>query len=296
MKPIVADKPLTLIAAGCSHTQGCAFVKKRKHGNKVVWASQALKDKYKVKPDFSFITENLTYMGKLKKFLPIDKIVNFGYGGQGTDSTLRAINNYLIKTDSLTNHLFIIQLQEVWRNEIVYTFNKKTRMWTVKHFALINDEKEYSKLKKEFLTYLFHVKFEFAKYLRQLLYLQNIIEKSGGQVRIFFQPFYKPINYTFSEKKLIENLYYDYLTQGFEKKLQKLHTLDELSNTLNIIENYSIGDDLMKYGTRPTLHNEGLLDNDHHLSEIGNEILAENLYKNINNKLTKSIFGEKALT
>ena len=47
---------------------------------------------------------------------------------------------------------------------------------------------------------------------------------------------------------------------------------------------------------RPSLHNEGLLENDWHLSEKGNEIIAEFIFKNFNNKPKSNIFQYEILS
>ncbi len=83
----------TLVGAGCSHTQGCAFTVFK--DNEIEWATKAIKDKYNTPCTSDFVTNNLTWMAKLSEYLPIDKIVNLGLGGYGTTTSVRYIKDYL---------------------------------------------------------------------------------------------------------------------------------------------------------------------------------------------------------
>ena len=87
----------TLIGLGCSHTQGSAFVKnfnsKDELGERtqivpeLEFASDELKKHYNnTLTTHEWITKNLTWIGKLNNYLKYDKLLNFGFGGQGLSS------------------------------------------------------------------------------------------------------------------------------------------------------------------------------------------------------------------
>ena len=106
----------TLIGLGCSHTQGCAFYKgfnpldemgiKTQVVPKLEFITDEIKEKYNGEyTTHEWVTENLTWIGKLNKHLKYDKLLNFGMGGIGIEANIRTaiiINWYLsVIIDSL---------------------------------------------------------------------------------------------------------------------------------------------------------------------------------------------------
>jgi len=311
MKDILINKklPFTLVGVGCSHTQGCAFAKREKLNSKsywdndeikLRWASGALLKKYKVPCTPEFITNNLTWMAKLKQFIPVNKIINFGYGGEGTDSSLRAVNNYILDkpSGSLKDHLFIFQMQTPLRNEI---FFKKHNGFDLVHgkewhiesaTSFFTHEKE---LGKYYFTNFFDELVLTFKHYTELLYLQTYLEKLGAQVRIWVDdPFHIMIPFTTKDIKALDILYRTYIGTGYEKELQGPLKVKEVFEKLNLIVLPNFGEKEDKYPVPCRLHDEGLVHDDKHLSENGNQALAESLFENINNKYKLKI--EKTLT
>jgi len=301
---------ITLVAAGCSHTQGCAFTKKVT-ANHLEWASKALAEKYPVKCTSEYITNNLTWMGKLKNHLDIDKIYNFGYGGLGSTTTIRTLWNYCNKVDDLSNHLFIVQPQSVYRNETYYrrdiyneedyaihsrgdhmghepdpTYNdngkgSKIRLTSFKNGMQHSLDKDQELFMNNDIHF-FDEDIETYKYFVEISRLQKHIETKGGKFRMlshFWQP---PIWYKSTIDK-IENLYWSSYQIGWEKEMQKDVGVIDLMNSLNIIEMRGIPEHTQKNHDEMTLHQCGLLKDDMHYSEIGNERAADCIYENLNN-------------
>ena len=295
MKNLVFNKPVTLVGVGCSHTQGCAFTEMHRDSGEndtiIKWASQELEEKYGKECTSEFITNNLTWMAKLKKHIPISKIINFGFGGLGTTTSLRAVKNYISIVPDLSNHLFIFQLQSTYRNEILWKGDGTVRMDSARHFLSYNTFLE-PKFLNDVATFLVDEQMDTYMYMLELFYLQNILEKLGAEVRFFYNCFYSPISINESATNMISNAFYIYKRTSYEKKLTGPPSFDNFVEKLNIINLESIGDKLVP---RPTLHNEGLLKDDHHLSEIGNEIVAESLFENINNKVKSNIFRYESI-
>lgn len=296
MKDLVLDRPVTLVGVGCSHTQGSAFSKYVKDKNDniqdIEWATEQLANKYKVPCTRSFVTNNLTWMAKLKDYIKIKKILNFGYGGLGTTSSITAVKNYITKNISLENHLFIFQLQDTYRNEI-YVKNKSDVYQPLTLGLLLGGEYIEKELNKKYFDKFVSEKIDTFFYLRELFYLQNILEKLGAQVRIFGPPFYNIKPYSNLEIKDIKNILEYTERISYEKTLQNLKSIEEVFSNLNIINTDNMVDGISRNRKRPTLENENLVENDLHFSETGNAIVAEYLFKNFNNKEDSNIFYEK---
>ena len=127
------NKSYTLVGAGCSHTQGCAFTIYK--DNKFKWATEAIKNKYNTDCTPDFVTNNLTWMAKLSKYIPVDKIINLGLGGYGTTTSVRHIKEYLKTKSNINDHIFIIQMQSVFRNEIINKiFKPHSTIDSINHF------------------------------------------------------------------------------------------------------------------------------------------------------------------
>jgi hypothetical protein len=273
----------TLVGAGCSHTQGCAFT--IFNDNKVKWATKALENKYNTLCTPDFITNNLTWMAKLSKYISLDKIINLGLGGYGTTTSIRHIKEYIKTKSDISDHIFIIQLQSVYRNEIINKiFDPFTTIDSVNHF--LNREEIDVKFRQTYADLLFEERVQEAVYFKELLFLQNIITKLGGQVRIFFQPWYNFPTFNKKERDNIDGAFYSVDKKSF---YINEHKIKKTIKNLNIIslesknKEYSIGE-LLGKNIRPTLHNEDLVPDDHHLSELGNSLVAKSIFYNINNK------------
>ena len=115
----------TLIGVGCSHTQASAFIKFPITGNGYELITDALKEKYEMEyVTEKWITENLTWMGKLNKNLKYDKILNFGRMGMGIEANIRSLMSYTYKVKDLSNHLIIFLVPEMERKEIIHRKEK----------------------------------------------------------------------------------------------------------------------------------------------------------------------------
>jgi len=292
MKGIVLNRPVTLVGVGCSHTQGCAFTKGFSN-RELHWASPALEEKYNRPCTSDYITNNLTWMAKLKKYINVEKIINFGFGGMGTTSSLRSVRNYITKKESLIDHLFIFQLQSTFRNEVTFHYTDEIRRDSMRHFISYSPplfKKEYLNF---FATYLVDEQTDTYDYILELYYLQNILEKLGAQVRIFYNCFYSPLLIEKEKAERVDKSFNNFRKTGYEKKLIDIPKFDKIVDNLNIIDLEGVGEKMVP---RPSLHNEGLLENDWHLSEKGNEIIAEFIFKNFNNKPKSNIFQYEILS
>jgi hypothetical protein len=277
------NKSYTLVGAGCSHTQGCAFTIYK--GNKFKWATEAIKNKYNTDCTPDFVTNNLTWMAKLSKYIPVDKIINLGLGGYGTTTSVRHIKEYLKTKSNINDHIFIIQMQSVFRNEIINKiFKPHSTIDSINHF--LNRKEIDAKFRQTYLDLLFEERVHEAVYFKELLFLQNIITKLGGQVRLFFQPWY---TFPSLSEKEIDNI--DGAFNSVDRKSFYInkHNIKNTVKSLNIIDlessnkEHDIGE-LLGGDIRPTLHNEDLVPDDHHLSELGNSLVAKSIFHNINSK------------
>ena len=305
---------ITLVAAGCSHTQGCAFAKKVM-ANNLEWASKELEEKYPFECTHEYITNNLTWMGKLKNHLDIDKIYNFGYGGLGSTTTIRTLWNYCDKVYDLSNHLFIVQPQSVYRNETYYRrdiynpddYDMSSRKGHMGYepdpsygksseikLTSFRDGMGHSKFNDLFMTndiHFFDEDIETYKYFVELSRLQKYIEAKGGMFRIlshFWQP---PIWYKTSIDK-IESLFNTSYKVGWEKEMQKDMGVIDLMNSLNTISTLNLPQIQLQpeIYDKITLHSSGLLKDDMHYSEIGNETVAECIHENLNKLVQFKMF------
>ncbi len=136
----------TLIGLGCSHTQGCAFYKsfnpldemgiKTQVVPKLEFITDEIKEKYNGEyTTHEWVTENLTWIGKLNKHLKYDKLLNFGMGGIGIEANIRTMRNYIFKVGDLSNHLIIHQLPHFDRSEFLLQVNGKTNVSVIKNYV-----------------------------------------------------------------------------------------------------------------------------------------------------------------
>jgi hypothetical protein len=303
-----------LVTAGCSHTQGSAFLKsnyfnsktglRNKKGEKLYeFASYKLKKKYG--KDFitsEWLSKNLTWGGKLAKLLKTDNVYNFGLGGLGIDGVCRSIYNYTKDIVSLRDHLFVIQVPSPDRQEIIANEYKvhqrpndqliedKWGFTNIKHYANLYGDKfgfaNDQDFKKEYYLRHYNAKFVQTESLKQLIVLQQYIESKGGHVRMFVKPFTNLIPLEISDEEEYGNLYHNFESIAFHSEEVKHLSFKEIYDTLNIINLQ----DLQSYRIKAkcqkqwTLHSDGTLVGDHHYNELGNQALAQCIYNNFENK------------
>jgi hypothetical protein len=299
----VMREQTVLIGVGCSHTQGSAFIvgpeTPDEHGTYEL-ASPQLKEKYKRdRVDEEFIT-NLTWIGKLNKYLKYDKVLNFGLGGRGIEPNIRSLRSYLYKVKDLSNHLIIIMSAPPSRKEIIhlntkigYTgefFTKKSRHEkgkTISRYELdgnlvssMDDLKNpFRVLKKRYFKYYYHEEYNAYKFLMDLYYLQDYLELKGAKVFISLSNGgYRTLNQIRDYyANLIENSnnWYKFFTpsHSFNTKLQTPPNIEEIITELNWLLTEEF-----KNTKNITLHEVGLVKDDHHLSEYGSELLAKSFY------------------
>jgi len=303
MNKIDFNKCFTLVAAGCSHTQGCAFTKYHSRPRDTwrdpkfifPWANEKIANKFNIDCTAEFITNNLTWMAYLRDYLNIGKIVNFGYGGLGTTTTIRSLQNYFFNTSDLTNHLVIVQLQYNYRDEIMVKYdNGRMDFESLRHFYTNNypEDSGLTRMRKDYLFHLYDENFLMIEYFYQLLFLQKLYEKSGAEFRIFAKPWFTLPKLTSLEVKKYENIYNTYIRVGWEKAVQGPLSIANLYRELNIIDTEGMST-IVKESTGvnkpidqdvPTLHRDYGVQGDYHFSELGNEYFAKHLASRLNTK------------
>tara|TARA_R100000278_G_scaffold115885_1_gene95031 strand:+ start:158 stop:1177 length:1020 start_codon:yes stop_codon:yes gene_type:complete len=309
-----------LVVAGCSHTQGSAFVKSNKFdpksgninnkGEKLYeLASYKLKQKYgKDYITSDWLTKNLTWGGKLAKILKIKDVYNFGLGGLGIDAVIRSLFNYTKDIVSLRDHLFVIQIPCSDRKEFLandYKIHKrendeikedKWHLTCIKHYAdMYGDEFGFGTnkdFKKEY--FLRHFQSSLVEILsyKELLILQSYIEGKGGQIRFFDRPFSSPKTRTIQDEELNSSLYKNYEAISFHPNEIEHMSFKQIYDSLNIInlEDLQVYRKKLKIENSWTLHSDGTLPGDHHYNELGNQALAQTIFKNIDNKALPFVY------
>lgn len=303
MNKIDFNKCYTLVAAGCSHTQGCAFTKYQNRPRDTwndpnwvfEWANDKIKNKFNTDCTAEFITNNLTWMAYLRDYINIGNIVNLGYGGLGTTTTIRSLQNYFYNTPDLTNHLVIVQLQYNYRDELLIRYdNGRMAFETQHHFCTNNypEESGLNRMQKDYLFHLYDENFFMIEYFYQLLFLQKVFEKNGAEFRIFAKPWFTLPKLTLQEIKIYEEIYSQYHRVGWEKAIQGPLTMADLYEELNIVGTegmstiikQSIGTPKLLAKDVPTLHRDYGLEGDYHFSELGNSYFAKHLASTLNIK------------
>lgn len=274
----------TLIGCGCSHTQGSAYVQL---GDNMEWVNEKVAEKFKDIPCTpEYITENLTWMGKLKDHINIKQIYNFGFAGSGTTSTLRALKNYIAKNNRFDDVLVIVQISNAIRDEIHFRETLESKWETINLKGIIHHKPdlpqkvdfEYCDFLETYLNNFINLDFRVLDYLYELYYLQKTFETLGGNFRVFYGPF-GDLNISLKSISEYENAYYKrYTSLGFERDVQGIIPPMEMLDKLNIIR--VVPEKSSDY----TLHSEGLVDGDRHLNDVGNGILASAIYAGINTK------------
>lgn len=311
MKKIVINnnRKKILVVSGCSHTQGCAITTNKKptvKANQELFelASPELKKLFnKDKVSAEFITDKFTWGGHLKKLLKYDEVYNFGIGGQGIESVIRAIRNYSIKFDSLKNHTFIIQIPSPTRKEILQRISSKEYLVEqVLNILNINSEDEFDfsspdptvELLADKLVDFDHIEINF---MLELYFLQDYLEAKGANVRMILKPFASWSITDQTQWATFINQYKDFNDKSYDKVSTGFAPLEKIVNALNIIDTNEIVEirkTVFKNKNDGTLHSEGLLIGDHHYSLKGNIALAKTIKNNLDNK-AKPVFTLKGL-
>lgn len=274
-------KTYRVIGCGCSHTQASAFATS---GDNPEWINSAVAEKYPVECNHDFITNNLTWMSKMKPHLNIHSIVNFGFAGSGTTSVLRALKNFIAKEIVFDDLLVIVQVAYPLRDEIHFRPNVDTN-WSISNLKeILKNEGKVAKYPnfnfQDFVnTYtnnLYNPKFRTLDYLYELYYFQQIFEKLGGDFRVFMAPFFK-LELSISDIQTYEAAHYKrYTSLGYERDIQGILSPIKLLTKLNFID--------VKLSTDEpyTLASDNLVPNDDHLSEQGNKFLGHAIVKSLN--------------
>jgi len=287
----------TLIGVGCSHTQGCASILGVGTEHKEYkLASEPLKLKYGLanksvrtdKVSTEWITENFSWIGELGNLLKVDKKLNFGSGGAGIDHCIRILRNYAFRKKDLFNHLIIFQVpsfdrREVfWKNGLKWTLETLGNLLSQLNFGLRGDAhlKKNSERIKIFYEFFHNEDFYVVKYMYELYFIQDYLEKFGAKVFLFG-------NFSPEVLNIQNNLnYYDDIIEMFQKyqninnwssDVTKMISMKELYNNINFINPIF---EKNKY----TLDSEGLVRDDNHLSGYGNKRLANLIYGLIKNE------------
>ena len=186
----------TLIGLGCSHTQGCAFYKsfnpldemgiKTQVVPKLEFITDEVKEKYNGEyTTHEWVTENLTWIGKLNKHLTYDKLLNFGMGGIGIEANIRTIRNYIFKVGDLSNHLIIHQLPHFDRSEFLLKVKGKTNVSAIKNYVTGDFFKFEEDYIKQVMLKSYDENFNGFKFIWEIYQLQDLIESKGGEYRCF---------------------------------------------------------------------------------------------------------------
>ena len=290
-KNTIINKGSVLIGVGCSHTQGCAFTKNELNVEEHELATNALKEKYNTSHvDTKFLT-NVSWVGKLGKKMKVDKVYNFGYGGWGIESGIRALRSYCFKVDSLKNHTIVFQIPSPTRKEVTYSsFDKAVpvRVDTVGNVTSFESKAPY---KEAFLEH--YVDFENIEgnMIYELYFLQDYLELKGAKVRFFDHPFSDWGIQTTNQSDSFKTGYREWFGKSYEKFATELPDLPAVFNKLNLMDLSDFYNKDENYENEGTLHHEGLKKDDAHYSETGNERLAKVIFKRLDKKYSKRIFA-----
>ena len=270
-----------LVGLGCSHTQGCAFVKNitNSENGQYELASPQLKQKYgREYVDQEFLT-NVSWLGQLNKQLGFNQVLNFAGGGFGPEQNIESIKSYIIDKDNLNNHLFIWQVPSFDRITLLH---KSDEVYTLETFGnLIDPDSDFKNY--ECLELLFDEIYSKIKLFEDVYFTQKLIQSMGGIAYFIFKPLG---SYNFVTNENVD--YYNNFFKVFDKVrvYKKYHTkisiLDYIDK-LNILRAPGFTS-VNHSGIGPsswTLKGEGLLEGDAHYSEHGNYLLAQSLYNEL---------------
>ena len=274
-----------LVGIGCSHTAGTAFLDgltTSRDGSWLEltggWASIPLAEKYKDgAPTMEWITNNLTWMAKLNNKLGCDKIVNLGVGGQGLDMNIMNMKSYIDKQEDLSGHVFIHQIPSMSRVNIInFVTSINEWRWTpIKHLL----ESKGSSIMNFFDNY-FNEEFHTLNNFYEVYYLQKQIEKLGGKYYCFSLDMRGLYSSSPDELQTLDRFgKHEYITNSdsiyFAGKLQARLPFKKIISNINWLD-FRLKDDRCFQNKR--LDDQGLLPDDHHFAEDGNEALANLIF------------------
>jgi len=275
----------TLVGIGCSHTAGTAFLDgltKSKDGSWLEltggWASIPLAEKYKDgEPTMEWITNNLTWMAKLNNKLGCDKIVNLGVGGQGLDMNIMNMKSYIDKQEDLSGHVFIHQIPSMSRVNII-NFLKSDNKWGWTPIKFLLDSKGSSIM--NFFDNYFNEDFHTLNNFYEVYYLQKQIEKLGGKYYCFSLDMHGLYSSYPGELQTLDRFAkHEYMVNSdsiyFEGKLQARLPFKKIISNINWLD-FRNKDDRDFQNKR--LDDQGLLPDDYHFAEDGNEALANLIF------------------
>ena len=279
-----------LIGVGCSHTSGCAVaIGAGTEHQEMELASFELKQKYKKeKVNTDWITENFSWIGKLGNLLDVDKKLNFGAGGKGIEHCVRTLRNYAYGKKDLSNHLIIFQVPSFDRREVAWNNGEE---WFIGMLTDMLDMINNSDGRmKTFYQYFHREDFYIVKYMYELVHIQQYMESLGAKIIFFnhFSPHMKIVAQSPNQfDDMMEQFVKHHNKHNYSSDITKMISIEDLYNSLNII-NFPDTDWLRHplytgksgFGSylNHTLHSEGLLNRDTHLSEEGNKKLATMIY------------------
>ena len=279
-----------LIGVGCSHTSGCAVaIGAGTEHQEMELASFELKQKYKKeKVSTDWITENFSWIGKLGNLLDVDKKLNFGAGGKGIEHCVRTLRNYAYGKKDLSNHLIIFQVPSFDRREVAWNNGEE---WFIGMLTDMLDMIDNSDGRmKTFYQYFHREDFYIVKYMYELVHIQQYMESLGAKIIFFnhFSPHMKIVAQSPNQfDDMMEQFVKHHNIHNYSSDITKMISIEDLYNSLNII-NFPDTDWLRHplytgksgFGSylNHSLHSEGLLNRDTHLSEEGNKKLATMIY------------------
>lgn len=278
----------TLVGIGCSHTAGTAFLDgltKSRDGSWIEltggWASIPLAEKYKDgEPTMEWITNNLTWMAKLNNKLGCDKIVNLGVGGQGLDMNIMNMKSYIDKQEDLSGHVFIHQIPSMSRVNII-NFVTSVNEWRWSPIKHLLDSKGSSVM--NFFDNYFNEDFHTLNNFYEVYYLQKQIEKLGGKYYCFSLDMRGLYSTYPSELQTLDRFAkHEYMVSSdsiyFEGKLQARLPFKKIISNINWLD-FRNKDDRDFQNKR--LDDQGLVPDDYHFTEDGNEALANLIFSGL---------------
>ena len=267
-----------LVAAGCSHTQGTAYTIRdwSSTAPKFIPASDRLVEKYGDKLwDIDYISNNLTYGGILSKKVGIEQYYNLGIGGAGIESIVRNVRNFIDKVDSLDDYLFIIQIPNLLRKEILIK-HRNGKLDRVLYSSYLHSIP--SEIGEPFLRHSYDEDYYKIDMLYELYRLKQYIESKKGTVRLIGDPFFPKEVLT---KDAIVNYYRSFKIlqdRSWQPQETSFLSFEELLEELKVMDCQ-----VQKNGLPITLHEDGTLEEDYHWNENGNTLLAESIIRNFDN-------------
>jgi hypothetical protein len=274
-----------LISVGCSHTQGSAFVKNITRDGIYELASDMLKEKYGEEYVTSeYISKNFTWGGKLASLFDVDKFFNFGLGGMGIDACIRSIKNYCLKTKDISNTLFVFQIPNPIRKEILFNKGDKIIRTQIKNLQNENNIPN----SKEYLTTFFDFDVTEIESFSDIFFIQRYLEARGAGIRMLVQPFQTNNVHKIQQIERYNSTFDNFLRTSFHSDLVKNIDFSIIHNSINFIDLRKLPD----YVSRPTtLHGDGTRPGDGHANAEYNQGLGKCIFDNLNNKLPKKIFN-----